>query len=120
MSTEPTARPARPTARPSASAGPSTSTAPKVVPGNATLPARGKTELRAEAVRARAELASTLDALEYKLNLPKRAHRAQARMAQRLRKLGEDNPAALLGLAAAAAAVAGAVVWIGARSVLKR
>lgn len=92
------------------------STEPKTIPA----PALGMSELRAEAARARVELASTLDALEYKANVPKRLHHARQELTRRLRKLGDDNPAALLGIAAVAAAVAGTVVWLGARRVLQR
>jgi hypothetical protein len=54
---------------------------------------------RRDVERARAALAATLDAIEYKLNLPKRG-------AERLRALRDENP---LGLAAIAAGVAVAV-----------
>jgi len=91
----------------------STKPKPSTKPTASTKPNPRAAELRAEVARARAELASTLDALEYKANLPKR-------MTARLRKLGEENPAALIGLAAAAAAVAGTAVWLGARAVLRR
>ena len=81
---------------------------------------RSKAELRSTAMAARADLARTLDAIEYKLNLPKQ-FRYRARLLKlRLYTLGEDNPAALAGIAALAAAVVGASVWLGVKSVQNR
>lgn len=77
----------------------------------------GKGALRAEAAHARAELASTLDAIEYKLNLPKQIRNAKRRFAHALNQLGEDNPPALIGIALGTAVAVGAVVWVGARAV---
>jgi hypothetical protein len=92
-------------------------------PAEATLVVAGprtKTELRADATRARADLAQTLDALEYKLNLPKQL-RYRSRLARvRLRTLGEENPLALAGIAVAAAITAGVAVWLGVKAVQRR
>ncbi|MBG6212515.1 MAG: hypothetical protein LH475_04305 [Cryobacterium sp.] len=76
-------------------------------------------EFRAEARHARAELASTLDAIEYKFNLPKQLRIKRRRLAHALRQLGEDSPAALAGIAAGAATVVGVIVWFGASAVAK-
>lgn len=54
--------------------------------------------------RARAELAATLDAIRYRLNLPKRT-------AERIRRLASENPIAVAGAAAAIAAAIGGIVW---------
>ena len=62
--------------------------------------------------RARNELAATLDAIEYKLNVPKRT-------AERIERLRADNPLALIGIAVAAAAAVAGVVWLIVRSVSK-
>jgi len=62
--------------------------------------------------RARNELAATLDAIEYKLNVPKRT-------AERVERLRTDNPLALIGIAVAAAASVAGVVWLIVRSVSK-
>ncbi|KRC46686.1 hypothetical protein ASE16_14790 [Leifsonia sp. Root227] len=62
--------------------------------------------------RARNELAATLDAIEYKLNVPKRT-------AERVERLRTDNPLALIGIAVAAAAAVAGVVWLIVRSVSK-
>lgn len=80
----------------------------------------GKVELRAEASRARAELAGTLDAIEYKLNLPKQVRLTTRRLTLGLRKLGDEHPAALVGIALGAATAAGAAVWLGVRALLNR
>lgn len=59
---------------------------------------------RSDVDRARAELAATLDAIEYKLNVPKRT-------AERIQRLRKENPAALAGIAAAAAVAVAGIVW---------
>ncbi len=79
----------------------------------------GLNDLRDDARLARAELASTLDAIEYKFNLPKQLRIKRRRLTHALRQLGEDNPGALAGVAAGAAAIAGVVVWFGASAVAK-
>ena len=78
----------------------------------------GKAELRAEALHARSELASTLDAIEYKLNVPKQLRITKRRFRLAMIRLGDDNPAALAGIALGAAATVGTIVWLGARSLL--
>ncbi|WP_022886873.1 DUF3618 domain-containing protein [Glaciibacter superstes] len=83
-------------------------------------PKKSLGELRAEAHAARGEIASTLDALEYKLNIPKQLKIRGRRFSMGLRNLGEDNPAALAGIALGAVAVVGAVVWLGVRAVQRR
>jgi hypothetical protein len=58
---------------------------------------------RSDVDRARAELAATVEAIEYKLNVPKR-------VGERVDRLRKENPAALAGiLVGSAVAVAGAV-----------
>lgn len=59
---------------------------------------------RSDVDRARAELAATVDAITYKLNVPQRT-------AERVRRLREDNPLALVGIAVGAVVVVGGVVW---------
>ena len=81
-------------------------------------------ELRARAARARRELANTLDAIEYKMNVPRQLQASTSRITAMLRGLGRDNPLALVGVAAGAAVSAGAsvggVVWAIARMVQRR
>ena len=59
---------------------------------------------RSDVDRARAELAATIDAIEYKLNVPKRS-------AERIQRLRKENPAALAGIAAGAAVAVAGIVW---------
>ena len=80
---------------------------------------RGIDDLRADARHARAELASTLDAIEYKFNVPKQLRINRRRLTHTLRQLGEDSPAALVGIALGAATVVGVIVWFGASAVAK-
>jgi len=81
---------------------------------------RTKTELRAEAARARVELAQTLDAIEYRLNVPRQL-RVRSRLANvRLRELGEKNPLALAGIVLGAATAAVGAIWLGVRAVQRR
>jgi hypothetical protein len=81
---------------------------------------RSTTELRAEADRARAALAGTLDAIEYKLNVPKQVKINTRRVTLGLHKLGDENPAALAGIALTAATAVGACVWWGLKTILDR
>ncbi|MFF1635444.1 DUF3618 domain-containing protein [Leifsonia sp. NPDC058248] len=59
--------------------------------------------------RLRAELAETIDAIEYKLNVPKR-------VTERVQRLRHDNPLALVGIAVGVAAAIGGVVWMAVRA----
>ncbi|GAA2053344.1 DUF3618 domain-containing protein [Leifsonia soli] len=59
---------------------------------------------RSDVDRARAELAATVEAIEYKLNVPKRT-------AERLARLRQDNPLALVGISVAVALVTAGTVW---------
>ncbi|MEO6310355.1 MAG: hypothetical protein ABIO33_06690 [Leifsonia sp.] len=81
---------------------------------------KSKAELRADAARARAELAGTLDAIELKLNLPYQARLRQRRFRMGVRKLQDDNPLALVGVVAAAVAVVAGIVWVGVKAIRER
>ncbi|MGO4533951.1 DUF3618 domain-containing protein [Leifsonia sp. 2MCAF36] len=59
---------------------------------------------RSDVDRARAELAATVDAIEYRLNVPKRA-------SERLQRLRKENPAALAGIVAGAVVAVAGAVW---------
>ena len=86
--------------------------------GAAATPSKSTHALRAEATAARAQLALTLDAIEYKLNVPKRLRDKERLARRRLHKLGEENPTALLGVAIGSAVAVGAAVWFALRAVL--
>jgi hypothetical protein len=64
------------------------------------------TEPSIDVRRARAELASAINAIEYKLNVPKRAKRAA-------RIFRQEHPAAFAAAGVAAVAAVGAAVWFG-------
>lgn len=81
---------------------------------------KSKAELRAEAASARAALASTLDAIEYKLNVPKQIRITIRRVKHSLRKLGSENPAALAGIGLGAVVAAASAVWVAVNAVQKR
>ena len=81
---------------------------------------KSKTELRAEATRARVELAQTLDAIEYKLNVP-RQMRVRSRLIRvRLREFGDRNPIALAGIVLGGVAATVGAVWLGVKAVQHR
>jgi len=64
-------------------------------------------ELQAQLADTRARLASNLDALEDKLNVPKQLGKASRRMRKRIDTMRDENPIALAGI------VAGAVIAVG-------
>ncbi|MGO4301992.1 DUF3618 domain-containing protein [Leifsonia sp. RAF41] len=59
---------------------------------------------RSDVDRARAELAATVDAIGYKLNVPQRTR-------ERFDRLRKENPVALAGIAAGAAVAVAGAVW---------
>jgi hypothetical protein len=81
-------------------------------------------ELRQRATQARRELASTLDAIEYKLNVPRQVGMVTDSVTGQLRRLGREKPLALAGVAAGVATVAGSaiggLVWAIARVFTRR
>lgn len=68
-------------------------------------------ELRTEVVRARLDLADTLNAIEDKLNVPRKLQRRTDRWNQQLRRMRAENPLALAGVAVGAVVVIGGLVW---------
>ena len=73
-------------------------------------PKRSSAELSADIVKNRDALAATLDAIEYKLNVPKQAKLAAADISNKIRVLRDENPVALAaGVGGLAVAVGGAV-----------
>jgi hypothetical protein len=71
------------------------------------------TEPSIDVLRARAELASAINAIEYKLNVPKRAKRAA-------RIFRQEHPAAFAAAGVAAVAAVGAAVWFGVSAIRRR
>jgi len=67
------------------------------------------TEPSIEIRRARAELVSTINAIEDRLNVPKRAKRAM-----------KEHPVALVAAGVTAVAALGAAVWFGVSAIRRR
>lgn len=68
-------------------------------------------ELKIEVQRARTDLADTLNAIEDKLNVPRKVQRVTDRWGRQVRRMKDDNPLALVGIAVGAAVVIGGVAW---------
>lgn len=83
----------------------------------AAPPKRSRAELQQDTIRARAELAAALDAIEDKLNVPKRISGAAERGTAAVRTLAAENPVALGAIAVAAGAAVGLGVWAIVRAV---
>ena len=81
---------------------------------------RSSAELAADIVKNREALTSTLDAIEYKLNVPKQAKLAAADISNKIRVLRDENPVALAAGAVAAAAAVGGAVFLAVRLITKR
>ena len=77
-----------------------------------------KAQLRLRSTEARAALASTLDAIEYKFNIPKQLRITRRRLSRALHELGEENGLGLIGAALGAATVVGSIVWLGANAIV--
>ena len=95
----------------------------KTTPGNSpekpAEPKRSPAELHSDIERTRAELRATLDAIEFRLNVPKQARHAVHRTKVRLRAAWERNPAMVAGIAGGAVAAAAALIFVGYRVVKK-
>ena len=69
---------------------------------------------------ARAELVSTLNAIEDKLNVPRKVNRIVAQGKMQVATLQRENPAAIYAGIAAVASVAGLAVWAIVRGIANR
>ncbi|MEA9986120.1 MULTISPECIES: DUF3618 domain-containing protein [Subtercola] len=81
---------------------------------------RSHEQIQKDVVKNRQDLAETLDAIEYKLNVPKQATMAARRVKAKIKTLREENPAVLVAGAAGAAAVVGTGIWLGVRALTRR
>lgn len=70
--------------------------------------------------QARAALVDTLNAIEDKLNVPKRVGHAVDRGKEKVARLKRTNPGALIGGAAAIAVAAGGLTWAIVRGLTRR
>lgn len=75
-------------------------------------------EAKANSARARAAFASTLDALEDKLNVPKQVRIKSERAKRSFRRLAKEQPGAAIATGVAVAAVVGVTVWLIVRAVV--
>ncbi|ANJ25503.1 hypothetical protein [Agromyces aureus] len=71
-----------------------------------------RVQARVASEQARADFASTLNALEDKLNLPKQAKRKTRVLKAKLERMADEAPGTLLAVAAGAIAVVGVGVWL--------
>ncbi|MEF2976423.1 DUF3618 domain-containing protein [Subtercola sp. YIM 133946] len=77
---------------------------------------RTREQIKLDVVKNRKDLSETLDAIEFKLNVPKQARFAAKRVTDKFDELKRENPAVLVAGAAAAAAVVGGAVWLSIRA----
>ena len=75
-----------------------------------TAPVRSAGQLNRDIASTRRELAETLDALEYKLDVPARFGEWTDDRAVQLKRAWNDNPGAVIGIAAGAAVVIAGIV----------
>ncbi|KZX21904.1 DUF3618 domain-containing protein [Rathayibacter tanaceti] len=68
-------------------------------------------QLKADIERARSELAATLDAIEDRINVPRKVRAAQRALQRKLQVVRRRNPSALIAGAVGAAAAVGLVAW---------
>ncbi|WP_291040852.1 DUF3618 domain-containing protein [Herbiconiux sp.] len=81
---------------------------------------RSSTELQADIEKTRADLRATLDAIEFRLNVPKQARHAAHRVKSRVKRFQAANPAAFAAVVAGAAALVVTVGVLGYRSASRR
>jgi len=77
-------------------------------------------QLRAHRAQTRAQLASTLDALEDKANLPKQLGKASRKFGRRVQTLRRENPVLLAGIAAGVVAAIGVTAYVVVKFTSKR
>lgn len=77
-------------------------------------------QLQADIVRARNELSATLDAIEYKLNVPKQMRFALRKLERKVSVVRGENPEALIAGAVGIASALGLAAWGVYRAVTER
>ena len=81
---------------------------------------RSTDELHADIKKTRAALTSTLNSIEDRFNVPKRMRRCCTRVAERMRGMRDENPAALAAVVVAVSLAAGGLLFLGVRSLTRR
>ena len=77
-------------------------------------------QLRAHRAQTREQLASTLDALEDKVNVPKQLGKASRKFGRRVQTLRRENPVLLAGIAAGVVAAIGLTAYVVVKITSKR
>jgi hypothetical protein len=77
-------------------------------------------ELKAHLAQTRGQLASTLDALEDKVNLPKQLGKASRKFGRRVQTLRQENPVLLAGIAVGVVAAIGVTAYLMVKITSKR
>ena len=77
-------------------------------------------QLRAHRAETRAQLASTFDALEDKVNVPKQLGKASRKFGRRVQTLRRENPVLLAGIAAGVVAAIGLTAYVVVKITSKR
>lgn len=72
---------------------------------------RSKQQIERDIERLRGEIASTLDAIEEKLNVPRQVRLGAEQTRVRMKRFAEEDPVLLGVIGAAAVALVGGVVW---------
>jgi hypothetical protein len=88
--------------------------------GKPDAPQRSQAELSADIVKNREALAATLDAIEYKLNVPKQAKIIAADVSNKIRVLRDENPVALAAGVGGLAVAVGGAVFLAVRLITRR
>jgi anti-sigma factor RsiW len=81
---------------------------------------RSSSELQADIEKTRADLRATLDAIEFRLNVPKQARHAAHRVKSRVKRFQAANPVAFAAVVAGAAALVVTAGVLGYRSAARR
>lgn len=76
-------------------------------------------QLKADIERARNELAATLDAIEYKLNVPKQLRFAGRKLNRKFSVVRDEHPEALIAGAVGVASAVGLAAWAVFQAVTK-
>jgi hypothetical protein len=88
--------------------------------GKPEAPKRSSAQLAADIVKNREAIAANLDAIEYKLNVPKQARLLAADVSNKIRVLRDENPVALAAGAVGVAVAVGGAVFLVVRAVARR
>jgi hypothetical protein len=83
-------------------------------------PKRSSAQLAADIVKNREAIAANLDAIEYKLNVPKQARLLAADVSNKIRVLRDENPVALAAGVGGLAVAVGGAVFLAVRLIIRR